>query len=75
LELRDYLNSTEEFAAVYINIKAAQQARDDIKLGVKTVVSVLECKLELTFNVDLKLLSRFAKAPSIDLLEAAYHIE
>ena len=39
LELRDYLNSTGQFAALYVNIEAAQQGWScNLKLGVETVV-------------------------------------
>ena len=71
LELRDYLNSTGQFAALYVNIEAAQQGWScNLKLGVETVVDEIESQLKLTFDVNFNLKSRFSNLTPTKLLDA-----
>jgi type II secretory pathway predicted ATPase ExeA len=46
LALRDYLNESGDYNAVYANIEVAQTARNDVKEGIKAILGVLACSFE-----------------------------
>jgi hypothetical protein len=46
LALRDYLNKSGDYKAVYANIEVAQTARNDVKEGIKAILGVLACSFE-----------------------------
>jgi hypothetical protein len=41
LALRDYLNSHNDYAALYVNIEGAQAARGDVAAGVRAVLAAI----------------------------------
>ena len=46
LALRDYLNNNGEYAALYINVEAAQAARNDVNSGVNAIISEIQKRIE-----------------------------
>ncbi len=48
--LRDELNSTGRYRAVYINVESAQVARDDIKAGMRAILTILSREAEDGLN-------------------------
>ena len=55
LELRDYLNSKDDYAALYINVEKAQPAHSNVAAGVRAVLDELSNRCLLTFGVDFDL--------------------
>jgi len=53
LELRDYLNSKREYAALYINVETAQVNWSDFVRGIGTILDEISEKCKLTFGTDL----------------------
>lgn len=70
-DLRDELNSTGEYAALYINIEAAQQYWNDMGGTVKTVLRQIDLQCVETFGVDFQLRERFAAISPVQGLEYA----
>ena len=52
LALRDYLNVQGKFAALYVNIEAAQAARNDALAGARAIVSQLAKQASLTLGIE-----------------------
>ena len=53
LALRDYLNHGSEYAALYVNIEAAQAARGNVALGVATITDAIFHAASVTFSASL----------------------
>jgi AAA-like domain len=45
LALRDYLNETSEYQAVYANVETAQVARDNVDSGIQTIMGAIASRL------------------------------
>lgn len=39
LALRDYINNTDEYRSLYINVEAAQAAREDVENGMYAIIA------------------------------------
>src|SRR4051812_11515432 len=52
LELRDYLNSRADYAALYINVEKAQIGRADVAAGIGLVLDELQGRSLKTFGTD-----------------------
>jgi AAA-like domain len=51
LALRDYLNETGEYQAVYANVETAQVARDNVDSGIQTIMGAIASRLRFdAFN-------------------------
>ena len=50
LALMDYLNKEGKYSCLYINVEAAQGAREDVKNGVKTILSQMADNAEMFLN-------------------------
>ena len=51
LALRDYLNAQEKFAALYVNIEAAQAARNDVGAAAQAMVAKIASQAKLTLGM------------------------
>ena len=45
LALQEYLNKEGKYSALYVNVEGAQAAREDVYLGIKTILSVMESRV------------------------------
>jgi hypothetical protein len=52
LALRDYLNSQSDYAALYVNIEAAQAARGDVAAGVRAIIASLGSQARKLLKLD-----------------------
>ena len=52
LAMRDFLNAQGTFAALYVNIEAAQAARNDALAGARAIVSQLAKQASLTLGIE-----------------------
>ena len=46
LALRDYLNNTDEYRSLYINVEAAQAAREDVENGMYAIIAEIMKRVE-----------------------------
>ena len=47
LALMDYLNKRDKYRCLYVNVEAAQAAREDVKRGIKAIVSELGSRADI----------------------------
>ena len=50
LALMKYLNDSGRYRSLYINVEAAQTARDNVEEGMKTILSAFSSRLEMAFG-------------------------
>jgi type II secretory pathway predicted ATPase ExeA len=53
LAMRDYLNSKNDYLALYVNIEAAQASRGDVSMGVATVVDSISRAATIMFGTSM----------------------
>eukprot|EP01089_Gocevia_fonbrunei_P019317 TRINITY_DN6807_c0_g1_i1.p1 TRINITY_DN6807_c0_g1~~TRINITY_DN6807_c0_g1_i1.p1 ORF type:complete len:501 (+),score=66.39 TRINITY_DN6807_c0_g1_i1:213-1715(+) len=73
-ELQDLLNSREDYAALYINVEAGQQTKNDIRFGMATIMDELDMQCETTFNIYLDLKNKTKHVEPTKQLEEALSI-
>jgi len=70
LDLLDILNSGKEFAALYINVEAGQQAYGNTTKGIPIVLSEISLKLQETFQWNVFLNEQFIHDPPENRLQS-----
>ncbi len=74
LAMRDYLNAQGKFAALYVNIEAAQAARNDALAGARVIVSQLAKQASLTLGIEsLEKNSEQILAKGLGALSSAFY--
>lgn len=48
LALREYLNNSGEYRSLYINVEAAQAAREDVENGIRSIITEFNKRIEQT---------------------------
>ncbi len=78
LALQDYLNETEEYRALYVNVEGAQAAREDVELGITSVVQTIARQAYYTLQDDAarslaeKILARHFATAALESFLAAW---
>jgi len=52
LALQEYLNKEGKYRALYVNLEGAQAAREDVYLGIKTILSIIESRIRRYWKED-----------------------
>ncbi|GAB6163622.1 hypothetical protein JCM12298_27820 [Desulfothermus naphthae] len=52
LALQEYLNKERKYRALYVNVEGAQAAREDVYLGIKTILSIIESRIRRYWKED-----------------------
>ena len=48
LALEDYLNASESYKSLYINVESAQAARNNVEKGISAIITEIERRIELS---------------------------
>ena len=54
LALQEYLNKEGKYKALYVNVEGAQAAREDVYLGIKTILSVIESRVRRYWKSEIE---------------------
>ncbi|WP_461832880.1 AAA family ATPase, partial [Desulfothermus sp.] len=52
LALQEYLNKEDKYRALYVNVEGAQAARENVYLGIKTILSIIESRIRRYWKED-----------------------
>ncbi len=78
LALQDYLNATGEYRALYVNVEGAQAAREDVELGIASVVQTIARQAYYTLQDDAarslaeKILTQYSATAALESFLAAW---